>query len=229
MKFRVGNWIKVFSLISALLCVEHPAQALTIGTTEYVSVASGKLDGYFGMWEYYKMGGTYLVHPTILDVNVTSSQIKDASLAGDGAPSKYVSNFMLQNVGYFGAVMSGDVKIENRLGQSLLELEYVSNGTFSGTLQLGAAGEADLVGLYRVTGGTWYDPGTLIYSTLNYATGYGRARHDFYWTNGTFNLYAAKQTEGPPTEVPEPATSALLISSLAAVARLRRAPRPQRK
>lgn len=222
MKAKIGKLAKLFGLVLALCAVPHETRAITIGGVGYESIATGKLDGYFGMWEKYKMGGTYLVHPTILEVNVTKSTVTGKDLAADGAPAKYVSNFMLANTGYFGSLMSGDIAVTNAAGRSLLELDYVSNGNFSGVLARGAAGEANLVGLYRVTGGSWYDVGTLIYSTLNYSTGYGRARHDFYWTDGTFNLFAAKANEGPGKEVPEPATLALLASSLAAFAKRKR-------
>ncbi len=198
-----------------LTSATNQASALTIGGTEYDKILSGSLDGYFGIWKYYQKGTTYTTHPTDLTVRVNNTTLLGDTLAGKESASRFESNFMTNSGTYFGAVTAGEVKINGATGNSLLKLEYLSNGLASGVLALGAAGEANLVGLYRVTGGSWLTPGTLIYSTLNFAAGSGYAKNDFYFSNGTFNLYAAHRSEN---EVPEPATSALLLSSLVGAA-----------
>lgn len=203
----------------AFLC-NSSAHAITIDGAEYNKVYSAPLDGYFGVWRYYQKGSTYTVHPTDLTVGVRTPNLVGGDLLGAESASRLVNMYMLPVVDYAGPLVSSTYEITGAAGQTLLSLELEGFGSLSTIRALGDAGEASLVGLYEVKDGSWFSAGTLLYATLNYTKGFDFARNDFYWTNGTFELFAK---EAPPTsEVPEPTTGILLATAIAGIARRRR-------
>ncbi len=163
-------------------------------------------------------------------VNVGSVSYVDSALA-----SYELARFFAMGTGetrtYETDLKSGSFVLANSAGTAILTGSYQSLGHASAKPLLGAAGQLDVVGLFNVTGGLAFEESRvrgLVYLEMFFDSVFATGGGDMGAIFGRINLYS-RPSEGPPSEVPEPASLVLLSSSLLGLARMQRSRKAHRK
>ncbi len=213
-------------LLAAFLFVPK-AEAITIGGEEYTKVLAFNSHDDLGYWQkglkwFTFRGDNDIVRTNrIGTVTYRDDDLKNVQFNEVLAMGTYASRNITNT-----ALTSGNVTLYGRNNEVLLIAQYVNNGNLHAIERLGTAGQLDVKGVYQVTGGSLFASSLLtgqLYIDIaldnvwrnNYAAGDIRANR------GTYTFYE-KVGETGGNEVPEPASMALLTSSLLAASRLKR-------
>lgn len=212
MSKRIFNFL-VFSLV--MFSAVGSAQAVTIAGIDYEEAISfninkeGARSGrHIGYWQTMRKFYTY-DHPGV-DVNTSNLDDNDGTIFD----SFYLEG-MTTTATEDSSVASGRFSFFNANGATLLSGTYSGAGSLDITRAYGANGNFDVTGLFSITGGSLQ---TLFSSTIyaEFLFDYlgSNGSKDYYGSFGEVTLYSAAGEQPPGTEVPEPASIALLAASL---------------
>lgn len=198
------------------------------GTANAVTLVSGKLEHSGGEWIQYNKGYLYdnLKYTTGVDkISIASFSQLASIVSGANKPTSVVLNWMHSNIVRGNATLTS-ANLELYSGNTLLlSANLGSNaGNISFVNALGVAGNFDLTSNFNVTGGSLFTAGLVngtIFASFNGNVGTIANSKDFHFTDIGFNVYYSGSTP-PPAQVPEPASSVLLLSSLAGIAARRK-------
>jgi PEP-CTERM motif len=220
--------IKFFTVILlAIFASGNNAEAITVGGQEYTKILSFTSKDDFGYWtkglKYFTFrGDNDVVRPNRVGV-VT---FRDPSLAGVNFNQVLAMGKMADKNVTHTAITEGSLTLYGDNNTVLLTAIYSSNGFLDAISRPGRAGQLDVDGVYRVTGGSLFTSGTItsdLYIDISF---------DNIWRNntrdgdiranlGTFTFYR-RNGGNPPNPVPEPASMILLGSSLLGASRMRK-------
>ena len=206
------------AMIISIFALASPANAITIDGKEYSTFLSAKTsEGGFGFWKamqkYYTSSANSFSKPTGLLVDsvehvasgLVNYDFHQISIMGTTRHGKWSDT-----------VKTGSLRINDSNGNDLLTAEYLPySGTLVATSKRGPAGQANLTGLFAVTGGSLADSGLIsgkIHAQLLFTNGLSVWKNDFAANFGTITL--SGNLPDVPTEVPEPMTAAFLLSGL---------------
>lgn len=218
--------VQVCALVVCLGFAGNSAQAITIGGQEFdkfLTIGVNDGGGDLGRLGYWISMSKFYTYDNVANspVGIDSIGFVSQALASYNIDQFYAMG-TTTTATFDAAVASGVVSLYDNNGAVLLSANYSSLGSVDSTAANGVAGQLDIVGVYTITGGIFHQLGLVtgpIYVSMAFDNVVGLGGNDIHTTNGTVNFYAASNGG---TEVPEPATMALLASSLAGAVRLRR-------
>lgn len=213
---------KAFALLVCLVAFSSQAQAVTIAGVEYDKILSFETDkrsDRLGYWISMKKFYTYDNKPNS-PVGVEDVTVFDTALNGHDISEVYLMG-TTTNATFDSQINGGVVGLYDDDGVALISGTYASNGLVDSTHKRGRKGQLNISGLFTVNSGKLFDLGLVqgpLYVEFLFDKVVGLGHNDIHSADGTINFY----TPGGATEIPEPATVALLASSLFGAARLRK-------
>ncbi len=228
---KLSLFVSVFSLFAFV----NNAQAIPVNAKKILSFTTN-VGQDLGYWAYatkfytFRSNDNYPKPLAIANVNYKSASLaaidfKEINIMGNTvAPGAVVNNQTTTNV------KSGVVTMYGRNNQVLLVAEYVNAGVLSAIYKGGSAGQLNVNGTYKITGGSLFTSGTLtqnLFIDIAFNNIWQNKYKDFKATIGTYTIYslAGGTTTGGTTggtNIPEPATMSLLLSGVLGSGLLRR-------
>lgn len=207
---------KLITKILGAVCLLSILPSSAYATT----LVSGYLAGNAGYWfGTYQKGYTFINNKE-KDVPISGFTFLDSIASFSGkTPTSLYANWMTNGSTNGYQLTAGKVDFYSGTELILSLAAKPLSGAISMTPAVGVAGDFTLNGLYDVVGGSIANrfTGPLSFN-LNYDIGKIYNGADFHFYGGSFSL----SSSGGGTAVPEPASSVLLISSLAGIAARRR-------
>lgn len=204
--------------IACILSLQNSAFAVTVNGDEYTEFLTLDAEGKAGYWVSKKKFYTGGNNPVDVDVE----HIDGALAAYEDEIDEFYFMGRSNTAQFDSTIQSGVLQLFGDDDELLLSATYASNGVIDSTRRHGLAGQLDIMGLYTVTGGLFSDLGLVtgsIYAQFLYDRVTAKGKNDLHVTDGTIRLY---RQDGGETEIPEPATAALLASGLLGAGRIRR-------
>ncbi len=193
------------------------------------TLVSGKLSDKIGYWYKMDFGSIFSGGPgaaTYEGAKITAFDQLASIVTGANKPTKLDLNF------HTGTgpnsklnVTTAELTLFDANGGLLLKAVIGPNGTngiASLTPGVGVGAQYDFHGNFNVVGGSLFTQNLVvgsIFANFNYDIGDYSVKNDFHAHTGSFLI---SYTPVPPSDIPEPASSVLLLSSLAGFAARRR-------
>jgi len=177
----------------------------------------------FGLW-YNMSGHTYVLgdaSATSHRIDISQFSFLASFLTGANRPATMEFNTIIAGGTItHPKVTSADLSFYNSSGELLLRAQGVPNSTLVDIIHLnGVNGQLDIFSTLNVTGGSLFTSG-LVNGTITANVDFNNVLainkyKDIHFSDGNFSI--SYNPKIPPNEIPEPATSVLLLSSLAGI------------